>query len=368
MSSRMTGRLGGSAKTLSAASLILLLAACSGAAPTSTPGSSPTAGTPAASPTAAATGAGYQDGDRVTLVVPYSAGGGFDVYARTAQPCIESALREVTGSDVSVIVENVGGAGGQVGTEQVFRSPSDGTQWIFNTVDQMAGQEVLQDAEFETLEFTPIGQLAYYTYALVARSNLMEGDWGLTELLERSQETPILMGGVGLDVQARLLVHLLTEAGHPMEIDFISFEGTGDAVAAMLRNELELYMVSMPTALQLVEANPDELRILVNVGPDYAVAEGIPTLADEGINNAEQIASGVGVGNRAFFGPPDMDPAAAAAAQEALRIATQPDSECVTASNEAGYPVTYASPEELAESVAPIVETYEANADVLRQE
>ena len=366
MSSRLAGRLGGSAKTLTAASLMLLLAACTGpGAPTGTPTGGATATT---SPTAGATPAGYEDGDRVTLVVPYSAGGGFDVYARTAQPCIEQALRDVTGNDVSVIVENVGGAGGQVGTEQVYRSPSDGTQWIFNTVDQMAGQEVLQDAQFETREFTPIGQLAYYTYSLVARSNVLEGEWGLTDLLERSQTTPILMGGAGLDVQARLLVHLLTEAGHPTDVDFISFEGTGDAVAAMLRNELEVYMVSMPTALQLIEANPDELRILVNVGPDYAVAEGIPTLADEGINNAEAIANGVGVGNRAFFGPPDMDPAAAAAAQEALRIATQSDSECVTASNEAGYPVTYASADELAQSVAPIVETYEANADVLQEE
>ena len=358
-----------------AIALSVSLAACQGPSGASPAGSAaaPTGNAPSGSAAASAgpsalTGEGaFADGDRVTLVVPYSAGGGFDAYARTAQPCIETALREVTGSDVSVVVENVTGAGGRVGTEQVFRSPADGTQMIINTVDQMASQQVLDGAEFDATTFTPIGQLAYYTYSLVARKNLLEGDWDVNDLIERSQQQPILWGGTGLETQGKLILHLLGEGGHPAKADFVSFDGTGDAVAAMLRNELEVYLVSTPTALQTVEANPDELRVLVNIGPRYDVAQDVPTLEDAGISNAAEIANGVGVGNRALFGPPDMDANAAAALQEALRVATGADQECVTKSAEGGYPVTYASPQELAALVGPIVSIYEDNKDVLSQ-
>ena len=56
----------------------------------------------------------------VTIVVPYSAGGSTDVLARV--------LAEVLTRDLGqqVIVDNVGGAGGTIGTSKVVRAPNDG--------------------------------------------------------------------------------------------------------------------------------------------------------------------------------------------------------------------------------------------------
>ena len=62
----------------------------------------------------------------VTIVVPYAAGGSTDVMARV--------LAEVMARDLgqSVIVENVGGAGGTIGTAKVARAQNDGHTVLFH--------------------------------------------------------------------------------------------------------------------------------------------------------------------------------------------------------------------------------------------
>ena len=56
----------------------------------------------------------------VTMIVPFPAGGGSDILARIVAENMRRSLGQ------PVIVENVGGAGGTIGTARVVRSPPDG--------------------------------------------------------------------------------------------------------------------------------------------------------------------------------------------------------------------------------------------------
>ena len=63
----------------------------------------------------------------VTMVVPFAAGGGTDVLGRI----IGRRLSELLGQNV--IIENVGGAGGMMGSARVVRAPPDGYQFVLGS-------------------------------------------------------------------------------------------------------------------------------------------------------------------------------------------------------------------------------------------
>ncbi len=68
----------------------------------------------------------------VTMVVPFAAGGGTDVLGRI----VARRLSETLGQQV--VVENVGGAGGMMGSARVAKSPPDGYQFVLGSVGTFA--------------------------------------------------------------------------------------------------------------------------------------------------------------------------------------------------------------------------------------
>src|SRR5258708_3469732 len=64
----------------------------------------------------------------ITLVVPFAAGGAFDVVARVMTPQLSEILRQ------QVIVENIGAAAGIVGTNRVAHAAPDGYTMLLGTV------------------------------------------------------------------------------------------------------------------------------------------------------------------------------------------------------------------------------------------
>lgn len=72
-----------------------------------------------------------QEGERITLVVGYPAGGATDVLARV----IAAGLRTHTGA--TVVVENKPGAGGRIATEYVKNAKSDGSMLLFSIASPM---------------------------------------------------------------------------------------------------------------------------------------------------------------------------------------------------------------------------------------
>src|SRR5262249_39567420 len=64
----------------------------------------------------------------VAMVVPFAAGGAFDVIARVFSPQLSHSLGQ------QVIVENVGAAAGIVGTNRVAKATPDGYQFLFGSV------------------------------------------------------------------------------------------------------------------------------------------------------------------------------------------------------------------------------------------
>ena len=108
----------------------------------------------------------------ITMVVPFAAGGTFDVVGRI----IAIRMAELLGQ--SVIVENVTGGGGIVGVTRVINAASDGYTLLFGTVGTHAyNQWIYKKRRYDaTNDFTPVTLFSEQPMVLEARKDLPAND------------------------------------------------------------------------------------------------------------------------------------------------------------------------------------------------
>ncbi|MCW5636429.1 MAG: tripartite tricarboxylate transporter substrate binding protein [Rubrivivax sp.] len=121
----------------------------------------------------------------VTVVVPFGAGGGVDAAARIVLPKLGERLGQ------QLIIENVPGASGTIGTQRVVRARPDGYTLLFavaspiNVAPLVAPSSVRYDALKELL---PVAPVAVSPFVLVGRRDLAPG--GTAELLALARKQP----------------------------------------------------------------------------------------------------------------------------------------------------------------------------------
>ncbi|MEA3027046.1 MAG: hypothetical protein QOF91_2331, partial [Alphaproteobacteria bacterium] len=104
---------------------------------------------------------------QITMIVPFPAGGGSDILARVMAEGMRKSLGQ------PVIVENVGGAGGTIGTARVARSPADGYTIGFGQWTSHVGSGALFPMTFDLLkDLTPVAPLTTAKLWLIGRGDL----------------------------------------------------------------------------------------------------------------------------------------------------------------------------------------------------
>jgi len=129
----------------------------------------------------------------VTLVVPYPAGGASDFFARKVQPDTQAKLGQ------TMIIENVGGAGGSIGLSKVLNAPADGhTLALGSPMELVLAPLAIQGVKYKPEDFKMVAQFATTNTILAVRSTL--GVKTLDELLAYARKnpgTPLSYGSVG---------------------------------------------------------------------------------------------------------------------------------------------------------------------------
>lgn len=223
------------------------------AKPTTPPAASPTAApaTPTAAPKPAATPAptaapkpqtpartyneqavaDFYRGKTVTIVVGYSPGGGYDLYARTLAAHIG---RHIPGNP-NVIVQNMPGAGSKVSANHLFNAAAkDGT--VFGTfargmpADELIGAEGVQ---FKSTEFNWIGSMNDEVSVCVARSDAP------VKKFEDLYTTPLKIGGTGPGADTDFFPQFLNSVyGTKFELA-TGYPGGNDINVAIERGEVQ---------------------------------------------------------------------------------------------------------------------------------
>src|SRR5262245_28367428 len=103
----------------------------------------------------------------LTIVVPYAAGGGTDTVARLIGNHMSRTLGQ------SVVIENVGGAGGTTANERVARSAPDGSMILINHVGLLSAPSLFINLRYDTrTAFEPVGLVNNAPMVLIGRKSI----------------------------------------------------------------------------------------------------------------------------------------------------------------------------------------------------
>jgi tripartite-type tricarboxylate transporter receptor subunit TctC len=186
----------------------------------------------------------------VTMVVPFAAGGGTDLLGRI----IAKQLSEVLGQQV--VVENVGGAGGMIGSARVVKSPPDGTTMVIGTTADAINQSLYKTPLYNFAnDLVPAGLMGSQPTVLLARK-----DFPATTLQEfaayvKANEASIKMGSAGVGSTGHLFCELLHAELGIHGVTHVPYRGGGPAMQDLIAGRYDYLCTLGPTGKQLLEAN-----------------------------------------------------------------------------------------------------------------
>jgi tripartite-type tricarboxylate transporter receptor subunit TctC len=212
----------------------------------------------------------------VKLIVPYPPGGGTDLLARVLADQLGRKWRQ------SVIVENVGGAGGNVGAEQVARAEPDGYTLLLASPGPIATNQYMnKDMPYDPAQWVPIAVLATSPYVLVVSPHFDASS--LAQVIAQAKAMPGQLTsatpGIGSVGQfATIEFEMLAD----IKLLQVPYKGLGPAVSDILGGNVNMMFDMLATALPLEQAQKEKI---VAVGGTERVQElpDVPTLAEAGV-------------------------------------------------------------------------------------
>ena len=250
----------------------------------------------------------------VKVVVPYAAGGLPDTMARLVGQKLGESLGQ------QMVVENRGGAGGIVGTNEVAKAAPDGYTLLVADVTQIAvNPHLFSNLAYDPLkELTGVSLLGTSPLYLVAHPSLGTNDMKELIALVRSQPGKISYGSSGLGSIHHLAMEAL-KSGLKLDLVHVPYKGTGQSVPALLGGQVPLLYAALPSIESHVKAG--RVKILaISTAQRSPQTPDIPAVAEAGITGYEFIAE---IGYYAPSGTPrEIVSRLAAEAQKAVK---QPD-------------------------------------------
>jgi tripartite-type tricarboxylate transporter receptor subunit TctC len=194
----------------------------------------------------------------IQIVVPHNPGGVVDTSARLVQPYLQKYLK------VPVVVDNMPGAGGNIGRTYVFRQPPDGYTLMVNLQPAMSAGQILTGARFDSLQFTHVYNITGYNYDAVAVP--IGSPWKTIEDLRAASEAhPLTTAGGGIGTTNYILAMLLKEKAG-VHITFVPFNSGSETALAVAGGQTQIGIAALDSLWPLYQSK--RLRILAVGGPE----------------------------------------------------------------------------------------------------
>ncbi|WP_238123258.1 MULTISPECIES: tripartite tricarboxylate transporter substrate binding protein [unclassified Xanthobacter] len=221
---------------------------------------------------------GYPDKE-VRLVVPFSAGGSTDQLARILAEKLSDKLGK------RVLVDNVPGAGGNIGMGMVARAAPDGYTLILVSSSFVVNPSLYAKTPYDPkADFAPISYIASAPSFLIANPKL--GVKTFPEFLAKAKAEPgMFYASPGIGTAQHLAGELLKKQAQ-IDIEHAPFNGAGPGVTAVLSNEAPIGFASVPSAIQHVQSGALVALGVTTLEPS-ASAPDVPPLDKAGLPGYE---------------------------------------------------------------------------------
>jgi tripartite-type tricarboxylate transporter receptor subunit TctC len=216
----------------------------------------------------------------VTMVVPFAAGGGTDVLGRI----VGRRLSEVLGQQV--IIENVGGAGGMVGSARVVKAAPDGYQFVLGSRADAINQTLYKSPLYNlTTDLAPVGLIADQPTVLVARKDLSVANLQEFIAYARKNQATMQFGSAGAGSTGHVDCALLN-ARIGVNIAHIPYRGGGPAMQDLIAGRFDYFCTLSGTVAQQIEGKL--VKPIANLARDrLPMLADLPTAQEQGLKDFE---------------------------------------------------------------------------------
>ncbi|HLL17977.1 MAG TPA: tripartite tricarboxylate transporter substrate binding protein BugD [Rubrivivax sp.] len=217
----------------------------------------------------------------VTIVVPFAAGGPTDKVARDLAEVLRKGLNNQT-----VIIENVGGAGGTLGADKVAKAAPDGYTLLLHHIGMATSPALYRNMRYKTLEdFEYLGMINEVPMTLVGRSNLPANNFAELKTWINANKGKINLANAGLGAASHLC-GLLFQQGMGVEMTTVPYKGTGPAMTDLLGGQVDLMCDQTTNTSAQIEGGKIKAFAVTTMKPltTPALAK-LPTLDSQGLKN-----------------------------------------------------------------------------------
>ncbi len=182
----------------------------------------------------AAAWADYPD-KPITIVVPFAAGGPTDKVARD----LAEVLRKPLGGQ-SIVVENVGGAGGTLGAGRVAKAAPDGYTLLLHHIGMATAPALYRNLPYRTLDdFEYLGMVNEVPMTLIGKPALPAANYAELGKWLAANRNKVNLAHAGLG-SASHLCGLLFQSALKIEMTTVPYKGTGPAMTDLLGGQVDL--------------------------------------------------------------------------------------------------------------------------------
>ena len=217
----------------------------------------------------------------VRIIVPQTPGGASDLLARV----VGQKLSERWGQPV--VVENRAGAGGNVGTDYVAKSPADGYTLLMSYVGTQAiNGSVYKSLTYEPFkDFAPVATLATVPFALVVNQSFAAKSAGELIAFARTHPGQVNFGSAGNGSLNHLLGEMVN-MNQGVKLVHVPYKGAAGALTDTISGQIQMTFSSLPSVAGHIRS--DKLRALAVTGVRRsATFPNVPTFTEAGVPGLE---------------------------------------------------------------------------------
>jgi len=248
------------------------------------------------------------------LVVPYLPGGSTDIVGRLVAAKLSESLGQ------QVVVDNRGGAGGNLGTDIVAKAPADGYTLLISSVTTLAiGASLYAKLPYDaSRDLEPVALVGSVPFVLLANASLPVKS--VRELVALARERPgtLNFGSAGVGTSAHLAGELFKSLA-AIDIVHVPYKGNAPAIADLIGGQIQLMFDFLPSAVPFIKSGKVKALAITPVKRSSSLPD-VPTIAESGVPAYDMLS---------YFGVlvPAKTPAAIVARlnAEINKISTLPD-------------------------------------------
>lgn len=210
----------------------------------------------------------------ISLIVPYPAGGPSDFFARKLQPDAAAKLGQ------TMIIENIGGAGGAIGLSKLVNAPADGyTLSLGSPMELVLAPMAIQGVKYKSEDFKLVAQFATTNTILAVRNSLnVKTVDELLALARKSTDKPLSYGSVG----PGSLYHLIGEKFSQItkvQMLHIPYKGIAPLLSDLMGGQIDMAFLPMAGSIPATIMDGKIQGLAVTSKTPHALFKQFPAMA-----------------------------------------------------------------------------------------